>query len=39
VHLLDDVDQVVEADGVGDFGWLGHGVNSRLTLLGSSTVG
>ena len=32
VHLLDDVDEVVEADGVGDLGGLGHGVNSRLTM-------
>ena len=39
VHLLDDVDEVVEADGVGDLGGLGHGVNSRLTHVGSSTCG
>ena len=39
VHLLDDVDEVVEADGVGDLRGLGHGVNSRLTMLGSSTSG
>ena len=31
VHRLDDVDEVVEADGVGDLGRLGHAVNSRLT--------
>ena len=31
VHLLDDVDEVVEADGVGDLRGLGHGVNPRLT--------
>ena len=30
--VLDDVDEVVKADGVGDLGRLGHGVNSRLTL-------
>ena len=33
VHLLDDADEVVEADGVGDLRWLGHAVNSRLTTL------
>ncbi len=33
VHLLDDADEVVEADGVGDLGWLGHVVNFRLTTL------
>ena len=31
VHLLDDVDEVVEADGVGDLRGLGHAVNLRLT--------
>ena len=33
VHRLDDVDEVVEANGVGDLGRLSHGVNSRLTFL------
>src|SRR3954465_612435 len=33
VHLFDDTDEVVEADGVGDLCWLGHAVNSRLTRL------
>ena len=31
VDLLDDVDEIVEADGVGDLRGLGHDVNSRLT--------
>ncbi len=31
VHLLDGVDQLVETDGVGDFGRRVHGVNPRLT--------
>ena len=39
VHLLDDVDEVVEADGVGDLGGLGHAVNSRLTMSIASTGG
>ena len=33
VHLLDDTDEVVEADGVGDLRWLGHAVNLRLTTV------
>ena len=32
VHLFDDVDEVVEANGVGDLGRFGHIVNSRLTI-------
>ena len=31
VHLLDDVDEVVKADGVDDLRGLGHSVNFRLT--------
>ncbi len=33
VHLLDDIDEVVEADGVGDLRRLGHAVNLRLTRM------
>ena len=33
VHLLDDTDEVVEANGVGDLRWLGHAVNLRLTAM------
>jgi hypothetical protein len=31
VHPLDDVDEIVEANGVGDLCRFGHIVNSRLT--------
>jgi hypothetical protein len=39
VHRLDHVDEVVEADGIGDLRGLGHAVNHRLTATDTSTYG